>query len=438
MRTNKILFFIVILLLILPLIQSAVPVFSFKDLKGAFNKKVNNIAHLSWESWMNGEFQKSFDKFTEHNIGFRNPIIRIHNQIDFSCFRKINTFNTIIGKQNYLYQGIYIDALKGRDYIGSSFIKNSVARIKAVQDTLATLSKRLVFVIAPGKASIFPEFIPDSCNISDCSITNYDNYIQEFKSNEVDFIDFRKYFQQIKPFSKYPLFPKTGIHWSGYGITLVADSLFKNIEAKSDFNIINYKIVEGVSTSKDYRFTDNDAGKTLNLLFNIPNDKVYYPKIIFIPDTLKHKPNVLLVGDSFTQGFYSFYPLFDSVFSKKSTFWYYFKNQAWPKYFKDIARIDFNEKINETDIFIIVSTEQNLKKFGFGIIEELFHQFFPEKEINNSIAKIETNIKNDSLWLKRLEKKANARKISLIKQIYLEAKYNVINKLINKSKKQDK
>ena len=41
---------------------------------------------FTWTSWMDKTFQDSQQEFLDFHAGFRNSLVRLHNQIDFSLF----------------------------------------------------------------------------------------------------------------------------------------------------------------------------------------------------------------------------------------------------------------------------------------------------------------------------------------------------------------
>jgi hypothetical protein len=82
---------------------------------------------------------------------------------------------------------------------------------------VSLLGKQVLVILAPGKASYFPEFIPDEMATITKLNTNYEGYKAELKESTVPFIDAHQWFRNMKDTSRYPLFPKCGIHWSKYG-----------------------------------------------------------------------------------------------------------------------------------------------------------------------------------------------------------------------------
>jgi hypothetical protein len=282
----------------------------------------------------------------------------------------------VIGKDNVLFQDFYITSLWGDDFIGDSLINQNVTKLAYIQKKLEEKGKHLVFLLAPGKASFCEENIPSRYFKKQKTKTNYEVCIRDMKKQHINVLDMRSYFMQMKNKSPYPLFPKCGTHWSGYSVTLVADTLFRYMEKVSDVDLVDFHSEKGETTSTKLRFTDNDIGESLNLLWNIPNYPMYYPKVVFKHDATKKKPALLTVGDSFAQSFFGFYPYFSELFNDKTQYWYFNKLIAWPpeleRQYIPIENLDVKSELNKYDIILIVSTEQNLRDFGFGFIEKVY------------------------------------------------------------------
>lgn len=370
-KLSKFLFYLNFVLLCIPLVFG---VLSFKvewgKLDGAFH--LRSKPAFSSYGWLKGHYQEDFDKYINDQVCFRNFFVRFNNQLLFSFFSKSNVTDLVIGKENVLYQKAYIDALLGYDNVHSDKVKLDVLKFKELNDIFKKQHKSLLLVIAPGKASIYPEYLPDSIKLNNEIESNYTKYIKELKNCGLPFFDAKQLILERKKKEKFPLFPRTGIHWSGYAVTLVMDTLCKFIEFESGFDLVNFNSQLGTVTNKELRFTDNDMGRSMNLLFPIEDWKMYYPNIVFEKNSNKFKPNLLSIGDSFNQSFFGFYPYFDEVFGKDSQFWYYNKVVDWPyslrNKFINVNQLMVADEISKMNIIMIVTTEQNLSDFGFGFI----------------------------------------------------------------------
>src|SRR5690554_2202053 len=119
-KRKKALFYILFIVSIsLPLVFMLTPL-KVKPLKGAVEK--SELPELNCNTWFDGSFQESLEKFVNDNIGFRPWFVRIHNQIQYSFFDKAHAHGVINGKDNYLYELNYIKAYNGQDFLGHTKI----------------------------------------------------------------------------------------------------------------------------------------------------------------------------------------------------------------------------------------------------------------------------------------------------------------------------
>jgi hypothetical protein len=391
---------------------------------------------FSWDTWFDGSFQEAFDLWLEQNIGLRNVFINIYNQFRFSFFKQVCAPSTLVGEDNVLYQQSYVNAYLGKTFIGSPAIKETVHKMKCIQNALEENGKFFVYVIAPGKASFFPEYLPDSVGLENKDTSNYEIYTQELITQGVNHIDFRKYFLEMKDRAPHPLYPKSGTHWSGYGITLVADSLFKYIEANFGFDLVDYEIKEGELTKSELRHTDDDIEEGLNLAFDLPDWDMYYPEVEFGDTTGKDIPAILDIGDSYNQSLWGFYPFFQNVFSNKSSFWYYYKIEDWPGVTftskLHLKERDLHKELEKYQIVMILNTEANLYLKGFGFVEDAFLRYTKEGEELNKEREARIDyfvraIKSNPDWLKSVTEKAEQQGMDVDQMIWRDAVWMVDN-----------
>ena len=416
--------------LIIPDIQKRVKIVDEAKLDGVFTLAEKPV--FSKENFFSGKFREQYQQYVEDHIGFRNTLIRIRNQFEFSLFKTPHACNVIVGKNNVLYQDFYVDAYFGKDLLSKGKVDEKVNKFIFLQNELAKKNITLVMLIAPGKVSFMPENLPSYIDVKNAKTNNYDLFAEEMTKQNANVVDIRKYFLKIKSTSKYPLFPKCGTHWSGYGLTLVADTLFKYIENKSGMDLVNFHLEQGNSTDENLRFTDDDIGKGMNLLWDIPSWEMYYPNVIFEKDETKKKPDILTIGDSFNQSFWGFYPYFSELFGSNSQFWYYNKIVSWPdslveKYI-DTEKLDIVKETESRNIILIVTTEHNIVNFGFGYIDKLYSIYSGTISAQEEKIKLyENNIKNDPKWLESVRKKALEKNITLDEMIHMDAIWMVEN-----------
>jgi len=422
------LFLLIFISLIIPDIQKKTGLIEEMKLEGVFSLAEKPV--FSKDNWFSGQFQEQYNQYVEDHIGFRKSFIRLRNQIEFSLFKTAHASNVFVGKNNVLYQDFYIEAFMGKDLLTKDKVREKVSKFIFVQNELAKRNITLVLLIAPGKVSFMPEYLPSYIDVKKAGTSNYDLFTDELEKNNANVVDIRKYFLKIKNTSKYPLFPRSGTHWSGYGLTLVADTLFKFIENKSGINLVDFHSEQGTETDENLRFTDDDIGKGMNLIWDIPSWKMYYPNVIFEKDDTTKKPNILSIGDSFNQSFWGFYPYFSELFGSNSQYWYYNKIVSWPdslvtKYI-DVENLDVKKETENRNIILIVTTEHNIVNFGFGYIDKLYSIYTGSYvEQDKKVKSYEDLIRNDPKWLESVRIKAIEQNKTIDEMIHLDAVWMV-------------
>lgn len=374
---KRILFYSVIGLLFLPMIQQLHPFIALKPIGGAF--VLAERPELGVSKWFDGQFQTDHQNYFEDNVGFRSIFIRLYNQVYFALFNQAKANGVVVGKENYLYEENYIKAYLGRDFIGREAIAEKVAKLEKVSDTLHTKNIDIMVVLAPGKGSFYPEFIPDKYSPGTVSVSNYDVYQAELSEKRIHTLDLNLWFRSLKSKSAYPLFPKTGIHWSKYGEALALDTLAEYIATMRGVALPSIEVTH-VETPDTVRGTDDDIEKAMNLLFNIPDLKMAYPALRFgAAGEGITKPKVMTVADSYYWGLFG--SGHTSWLFEGEQFWYY--NQEIyagslpaPLKVEDVALI---EEIEKKEVIILLFTDANLSQFAYGFIDQLHEAYFPAK-----------------------------------------------------------
>jgi len=376
---KRLLFIVLLVLMLLPFIQSKIEYFAFKPMDGSFELADKpDLKWFTWKSWFNEKFQTDINKSIDDNIGFRNLLLRLNNQIDYSFFHLSSTYKAIIGRSDCLYEEGYILDYTGQNFVGKDSINKILYRTKWVQDYLKKEKNiELILVLEPGKASFHPEFIPSRYHVENKTISNYLYYAQECKALNINFLDLNTWFMSMKKTSKYPLYPKYGVHWSTYGMCLAADTLVKYIEKIKGIDMPDL-YWDNIRVTDKLKDVDFDLEITLNLLFPLPHETMAYPIIAFEKNAEKIKPNVLTIADSYYWSIFNS-KLPENLFAKHE-FWYY-NTTIYPHMWgEDAIYVDHTkdkENIEKQDVILLMITELNMNKAFFGFIDNAYKIYHP-------------------------------------------------------------
>src|SRR5690606_19074770 len=94
----------------------------------------------------------------------------------------------------------------------------------------------------------------------------------------------------------------------------------------------------------------------------------------------KTKPSVLVISDSYYWGMFNL-GISENAF-RDSHFWYY-NYEVYPDSYKSpliASAVNLKDEIRKRDVIIIMATEANLSKFGWGFIDRAYETFSKEYE----------------------------------------------------------
>lgn len=413
------------------LLQSFTHIVKMNPLKG-FDKEEQPPVALSFKTYYDGSYQDYLTEHAKRNTGFREFFIRNYNQVAYSCFNKITNKNIVKGHDQELYLKMYLNEATGVTFKqhfadvdeAKAEARKNVEETLRLIDTLHQHGKAFLFVFAPTKPAVYPDKLPSyyKNHLTDFSLEEY--YIQLFKENHIPHIDFYHYFQDIKDTFPYPLYPRTGTHWSEATIPYVADSVLKKLAEITGYKLpsVNY-IDDNLST--DYSVQDGELEASMNLLF--PLNKPAIPRPVFeLTDTVgTDKPNLLVVADSY------FTQLRNSTFIEAFDaweFWVYNRDvqSSNPQHqWKQLDQLlDADEMLNNADIVMAVFTAPMYYTYMFGF-PQTAQNLFQNGEISEG-AKLQAviqMIKDNEDWMKAVEKQAEERGLTVEQNLRRNAIY---------------
>lgn len=324
--------------------------------------------NFSTKSWLNGEFQKDAQLYLEQNIGLRNYFVRSRNQVYFSVFSEPTAREVVIGKNNFFFELNYIKEYVGENAIETKKLAEFTRKAKVVQDSLLAQGKEFLIVIAPGKASMFPEHIPDKWDNKPRGPRNHDVVLEALIRSNISVMDASTWFVNMNAKSKYPLYCETGIHWSFYGEALFLDSLTRYLNNKNIH--VPTLSLKPIRTSKTPKFPDDDIEQGMNLLFDIPNETLAYPELNY--SHVQKSSNALLIGDSYLWNMYVM-KRYSKLFNRFSLY-FYNEDRYTNNYGKDtkVNPTIFRTDVNQSNCVILLATEANLHRLYFDSIEDLY------------------------------------------------------------------
>ncbi len=361
------LFLTVIFLLLFSWLEQNEHILKLRPLGGV--QPTSENIKFSVKNWNTAKFQEGQEAYIKDHFGLRPFTVRLYNEIFDRLFGEFMANGVVMGKEGFLFEENYLLAASGKDFLGRDSIQRLVKSISSVQEALNKNGTQLLICLAPGKGTFFRDKMPSKYKVSNNNATNFSEFVSELYRAKVPLFDVQTWFMNLKPRTPFPLFPKTGIHWSSYGEYLVADSLINRAAFLTKKSIPTLKLLR-IEQDLHPRDRDDDIELGMNLLRDLPDFKMAYPKFEIIPiDNEKSLPKTLVIGDSFFYGMYN-WGMMEHVF-KGGEFWYYNHERLIPG--KETTFIDqlndYRAEIQKFDLVILMLTEANLPRFGFGFMQ---------------------------------------------------------------------
>ncbi len=409
----------IVVILFLPLMQGFFGFWEEAPLAGAFEQK--EAVDWSIESWLSGEYQEAIDAHLRQQFGGGTWAVRWHNQYLYSGLGMATNSSLVLGKEGYIFEQLYIDAIEGKDYVGDAALQLTADYLAFVQQKMAERGQLLVTVLAPNKASYYPDYLPEGVQIEEV-VTNYKVLRQKLKAQQVNVLDVEAWFSEARATSQYPLFPAYGTHWSVYGMALFVDSLVQYIGDKTNRPVAQL-VIDSLWMSTELRAPDNDLGELLNIACPLPPVAMPYYKAHFELKEQTFRPRLLAIGDSFW-GTYSFGEHLSKACFTQPEYWYYYKTMF------PLGRVrEENDRaaFDQQDVILIEVTTGNIPNFGWGALSDLRNHY---NTIDNIyVQRMEQKIRNSAAWMATIAAKATQRGVSIDEMITLDAQYMVQEEL---------
>lgn len=192
------------------------------------NRPLAQMPKLVSEGALNLKFSQGFDKFIDDNFALREYLITACNTASAKVMGDYNGQSAVIGKNGYLYYSESCDDYLGINCLTDDMISSAADYLYALQEELAGQGRSFVFIVAPNKATVYSEYMPDYLKPTDAQ-RNIKALQQELKNRGVNFIDAAALLESAKQSYDLPLYYMRDSHWNNLGACLVYNALAERI-----------------------------------------------------------------------------------------------------------------------------------------------------------------------------------------------------------------
>ena len=284
-----------ILILLYPMFGSTID--DILQLEGVENEK--EVVGFSVDNLWSGKTQDYLSDVWSEVIPGKALLVKLRNEIIFSFLKTSPNENVIMGKNDDLYEPAYIYWQTQIYEYSDEELDEAVDKLIKVQQILK--NKDMYILITPSKArfnqSDFPVQLELLKTYGCPNADLYTRFIERLSKSNLRYFDSVEYISKNLNEKKYPVFYKTGIHWSRLWGNYVAAEFANYITNTSEWDLPKLT-VSSIETDLA-KHPDADLLKTCNV-FSSPYDK-YYEPIVFVDEEErdKSKPNFFCRGGSF-------------------------------------------------------------------------------------------------------------------------------------------
>jgi hypothetical protein len=392
---------------------------------------------LTLKNFASGQFQSNAEQYSRENFGFREWAIRFYNQTSYSLFDQTTNQFVVQGKDGYtFFEESYIISYTGETYLGEEKIQDNTRQIKLIQDLLRTKGITMLPVFVLGKASYYPELIPDNYIAKRHETNNYQAYLKAFEQQSVEMLDFNRYFCERKGTEAHAIYCNLSAHWTVYAASQAMDSLVRYMEDKTQQTQAHFQI-SGFDTS--YLMSqDDDLYQMMNLMFPMKHNTIDQPQFSF---TEGYKPKVLTISDSYWWTVWAWNVALPQNLFSDGGFWFYNKT-IYPERspIQNVEAVDYKQEIENQEFVLLVCTEATNHLWPYGFTERylsaydnVFRYKQPEQYDaadslyvtyrNKEITSIIERIKASPEWLESVERQANEKGITVEQSLWDNAEY---------------
>ena len=404
---------LLMVLLLAPMVQHHYHPFKLKELNGAIVKVEK--PELTFEAYRDLSYQTKLESYVSSNFGFHEWVIRLYNQYLW-LFRKTYAADVVVGKDKWLYgvtsvknyyrQASYEFADSNQEM--EQILDKDVERLKKVQDMLDQRGVKCFMLICPSKDIIYPEFMPRNGKwVMGDGLVALDYCLKAFEEQGVNYLDLCTWFAQIKDSVDYPIFPRTGLHWSDAASVYAADTLIRYMEQLTGKNIPNIQI--GPLFESETWYPDNDLERSMNLMWAIQPNKNLYTTTSIIPDSTAQPLRLLTIGDSFFWNFGYTLPM-EEIFETHHH-WYYFNSVFFDPEHTSVSEINLLDEFSHTDVVMLCYNASKLYGFNFGFLSRALVELSLDdpESLNRIIDGIKRRMENNEEWYESMKQKAVQR-----------------------------
>lgn len=175
------------------------------------------------------EYYQAWTNFADTYLSANHTLTRMKGWLDYHLFAMTDAKGVYVGRNGWLFDSRSIDDFRKKGCSQRRHIQRLAQDLDAAARIAEISGRRLLFSVAPDKATIYPEFVGDLPKEPDCGQSLYDLLLVEHKRRPISgFVPLDRRLQQAKNDLRL-LYDQTGAYWNDSGAAVAAQELLAQL-----------------------------------------------------------------------------------------------------------------------------------------------------------------------------------------------------------------
>jgi alginate O-acetyltransferase complex protein AlgJ len=263
------------------------------------------------------DLPRKLDRFLGDNFGFRTQLVRAYGALRYAILVPAD-LRVIIGRDKWLFlNGDGTIEQSTGQLLRAAAIEKFADRAAKLQDRLGAQHVQLLIAIPPNGSTVNRSRLPGWAATKP-AVTEYDLMIRALATRGVAAVDLRPPLMAAN--SIHPTYRRTDTHWNKFGALIAYDAVVEALQ-QPDWTIDPDRVLRGFEAAPggdlarllavSTGVTDEDARIDLSSYgprpFHVVPIDTQNESGGDLIDTGRDGPTVVVIGDSFTRGFWNNY-----------------------------------------------------------------------------------------------------------------------------------
>jgi hypothetical protein len=315
------------------------------------------------------EYYLSFDQYFNDSFSLRSPFILAKRWLDYRIFHMTDIEEIHVGKDGWIYSRQSIEDYRREACNRRQDIERLALELHAIEKMIEAAGRRFIFIVAPSKSTIYPEYVGFVPKSTTCNRSQYGLLLEAIGVHPIkSFVRLEQILQDSK--LGHPLlYDKTSTQWNDLGARVAAEAIqAKIVQDDRPKQTLDYK-----------RRNTNDTGDLARRLMGFLTGVDDAPVSHFTSLEASEFYSAIVYGDDFIQ---NLIPYMTQLFSQLEVI------QT-----DSIPSRQYGEDLNASDFILLERAESDLSSIHIEI-DNIFSTFETEAlipvryllDLKNSVA----------------------------------------------------